>query len=160
MFERFVNYSRRKIDIHSAEEQALARQAFAEALNRMQKDFGKTEIPWGEVNTVSRGGQFPLDGTGLYDVLHPDDGPQEPDGKISSDDGWGHMMVVEEDNPKKIWSLLPYGESEDPRSPHYNDQARLHSQRQLKRFWFTPQEILSHTESVRGNRNRLRPPSR
>ena len=41
----------------------------------MQKKFGKTEIPWGEVNVVERGGTFPLDGTGLYDVLHPDDGP-------------------------------------------------------------------------------------
>jgi acyl-homoserine lactone acylase PvdQ len=64
-------------------------------------------------------------------------------------------MIVMEGNPKQIWSLLPYGESKDPSSPHYNDQAKLHSQRKVKRFWFTPEEILHHKESVWGNRDRL-----
>jgi acyl-homoserine lactone acylase PvdQ len=64
-------------------------------------------------------------------------------------------MIVMESNPKQVWSLLPYGESQDPSSPHYNDQTKLHSQRNVKRFWFTPKEILDHTESVWGNRNRL-----
>jgi acyl-homoserine lactone acylase PvdQ len=65
-------------------------------------------------------------------------------------------MIVVESSPKEIWSLLLYGESEDPNSPHYNDQTRLHSRQQLKRFWFTPQEILDHTESVWGDADRLR----
>ncbi len=33
-------------------------------------------------------------------------------------------MIVMEGEPKEIWSLLPYGESEDPSSPHYNDQTK------------------------------------
>jgi acyl-homoserine-lactone acylase len=45
---------------------------------------------------------------------------------------------------------LPYGESEHPTSPHYNDLAKLHSRRPAKRFWFTPAEIVPHTESVWG----------
>jgi hypothetical protein len=64
-------------------------------------------------------------------------------------------MVVMEGEPKEIWSLLPYGESEDPSSPHYNDQTKLHSRRELKQFWFSPQQIMDHTESVWGDRNRL-----
>jgi hypothetical protein len=32
---------------------------------------------------------------------------------------------------------LPLGQSENPASPHYNDQAKLHSQRQAKRFWLS-----------------------
>jgi len=61
-----------------------------------------------------------------------------------------------EGEPKEIWSLLPYGESEDPASPHYNDQTKLHSERKLKRFWFAPREILDHTESVWGGKDRMR----
>lgn len=65
-------------------------------------------------------------------------------------------MVVMEGEPKEIWSLLPYGRSEDPSSPHYNDQAKLDSQRKAKRIWFTPSDILEHTESVWGKRDRIK----
>ena len=102
----------------------------------------------GQVNVAIRGGTFPMDGTGLYDVLHPDDGPEQSNGQIFDNDGWGHLMIVMEGDPKEIWSLLPYGESDDPSSPHYNDQTKLHSRREIKRFWFSPQEIRDHTESV------------
>jgi acyl-homoserine lactone acylase PvdQ len=74
LFSRFIGYSRKKININSLEEQVLARRALEVAVTRIQKDFGKTEVPWGEVNLAMRGGTFPMDGTGLYDVLHPDAG--------------------------------------------------------------------------------------
>jgi len=97
-----------------------------------------------------------VDGTGLYDVLHPDDGSEQSTGQIFDNNGWGHLMIVMEGEPKEIWILLPYGESEDPSSPHYN--ARLHSRREIKQFWFSPQQIKDHTESVWGDdRGRLPP---
>jgi acyl-homoserine lactone acylase PvdQ len=154
-FGRFNSYARRNIRIYSWLEQRRARRALEVALERMQKLFGKTEIPWGQVNVTIRGGTFPMDGTGIYDVLHPDDGPDQNNGQIFDNDGWGHLMIVMEGEPKQIWSLLPYGESEDRSSPHYNDQTKLHSRRELKRFWFSPQEIIDHTESVRGDRDRI-----
>jgi acyl-homoserine lactone acylase PvdQ len=153
---RFLAYSRYKINLDSAEEQEMALSALGEAIRRIQKSFGKTEVRWGEVSIVERGGTFPMDGTGVFDVLHPDDGPQHEDGTIHCDDGWGHLLVVEEGPPKKAWSLLPYGESENPASPHFNDMARLHSQRKMKPLWLTPEEILAHTESVWGDKDRLR----
>jgi acyl-homoserine lactone acylase PvdQ len=156
-FGRFTGYSRRKINIDSSAEQSMARRAFEDGLDDMEKRFGKTEIPWGDLNIVERGGTFPASGTGLFDVLHPDNGPVEADGKIHDNDGWGHLMIVVEGNPKQVWSLLPYGESENPASPHYNDQAKLHSEKQTKRFWFTPDEILAHTESVYGAKSRIQP---
>lgn len=155
LFSRFIGHSRKQININSLEEQVLARRALEVAVTRIEKDFGKTEVPWGEVNLSLRGGRFPMDGTGVYDVLHPDVGSPQGNGLIYCNDGWGHMMVVMEGTPKEIWSLLPYGESEHASSPHYNDQTRLHSQRQLKRFWFSPAEIRAHTESVRGRPNRI-----
>jgi acyl-homoserine-lactone acylase len=154
-FGRFNKYTRRNIKIDSWLEQHRARRALEAALERMQKLFGNTEVPWGQVNVTIRGGTFPMDGTGLYDVLHPDDGPGQSNGQIFDNDGWGHVMIVMEGEPKEIWSLLPYGESEDTSSPHYNDQTKLHSRRELKQFWFSPQEIMDHTESVWGDRDRL-----
>jgi acyl-homoserine-lactone acylase len=154
-FSRFVHYDRRKIDLDSAEEQDAARRAFDEAVARIGKQFGKSEVRWGDINVVVRGGKFPMDGTGLYDVLHPDEGVEQENGQMYCNDGWGDLLIVVEGNPKEIWSLLPYGESEHPSSPHYNDLAKLHSQRQAKRFWFTPAEILAHTESVWGDRKRI-----
>ena len=154
-FSRFIHYDRRKIDIDSAEEQDAARRAFDEAVARIEKQFGKPEVRWGDINVVVRGGKFPMDGTGLYDVLHPDEGVEQENGQMYCNDGWGDLLIVVEGNPKEIWSLLPYGESEHRSSPHYNDLAKLHSQRQAKRFWFTADEILAHTESVWGDRNRL-----
>jgi acyl-homoserine-lactone acylase len=155
-FSRFVHHGRRKIDLDSAEEQDAARRAFEEAVARIQKQTGKSEVRWGDINVVVRGGKFPMDGTGLYDVLHPDEGVDQENGQMYCNDGWGDLLIVVEGDPKEIWSLLPYGESEHPSSPHYNDMARLHSQRQAKRFWFTPTEILAHTESVWGDRNRIK----
>jgi hypothetical protein len=34
--------------------------------------------------------------------------------------------------------------------------ARLHSQRKIKPLWLTPEEILAHTESVWGDKDRLK----
>ena len=153
---RFLAYARYDIKLDSADEQEMALEALAEALRRIEKDFSKSEVPWGQVNVVERGGTFPMDGTGVFDVLHPDDGPEQEDGRILSDDGWGHLLVVEESEPKRAWSLLPYGESENPASPHYNDMAKLHSQRRMKPLWLTPQDILAHTESVWGDKDRLK----
>jgi acyl-homoserine lactone acylase PvdQ len=154
-FSRFVGHDRRKIDLGSPEEQDQARHAFEKAVAHIEKQFGKPEVRWGDVNVVVRGGKFPMDGTGLYDVLHPDEGPEQDNGQMYCNDGWGDLLIVMEGQPKEIWSLLPYGESEHPASPHYNDLAKLHSRRQAKRFWFTPEEIVAHTESVWGDRNRI-----
>ena len=92
----------------------------------------------------------------MYEPLHIDEGHEGPDGRIHCNDGWGHLMIVEEGPPKRVWSLLPYGQSEDPKSPHFNDQTKLHSQRKVKRFWFSPAEILQHVESVWGDADRLK----
>lgn len=154
-FSRFLRYSRMEIDMNSHEEQEMAMRALEEAVARIERHFGKHDVRWGEVNVVVREGTFPMDGTGLYDVLHPDEGVEQDSGQIYCNDGWGDLLIVVDGNPKEVWSLLPYGESEHPSSPHYNDLAKLHSQREAKRFWLTPTEILAHTESVWGDRSRI-----
>lgn len=155
-FNRFMNNARRTIDIGSTQEQDMAVRALAAAVAYIHRRYGKPEVPWGELSVARRAGIFPVDGSGLYEMLHPDVGAEQKDGRIYCNDGWGHIMVAMEGAPKQTWSLLPYGESEDPASPHYSDQARLHSQNRLKPFWFTSEEILGHTESVFGDSDRIK----
>jgi acyl-homoserine lactone acylase PvdQ len=155
-FRRILSYSRRKVDLDSPEEHKMALAALSQALEQIEKHFGKSEVRWGEVNVAKRGGTFPMDGEALYDVLHRDEGREQANGQIFCDDGWGHLLIVMEGEPKQVWSLLPYGQSEHTDSKHYNDQLRLHNQRQVKRFWLTPAEILAHAESVRGDRDRIK----
>ena len=154
-FGRFIRYDRRSINTHSWLERYRAHRAFEAALDQIEKIFGKLEVPWGEINVTVRDGTFPMDGNGLYDVLHPDEGVTQSDGRIFDDDGWGYIMVAMEGERKEIWTLLPYGESENPSSRHFNDQTDLHSRRELKQFWFSPQQIRSHRESVWGDPKRL-----
>jgi acyl-homoserine lactone acylase PvdQ len=161
-YARFVAYERGKIDIHSAVEQDMAWHAFTEGMDLLEKKFGTLDVPWGKVNVVVRNGVFRMDGTSveLFGVLHPDEGPEQEDGRIFCNDGWGHFMVVmepdaERNQPKEIWSLLPYGESEHADSTHYNDLAKLHGEHRIKPFWFSPEEIVAHTESVWGDKTRI-----
>jgi acyl-homoserine-lactone acylase len=155
-FARFNSYSRASIDLNSPEEQKRALSALEEAFRRITSRHGKSEVPWGDINIVKRGGEFPLGGTGIFGVLHPDAGPEQDDGRIYCNDGWGHLMVVLESSPKQIWTLLPYGQSEDPSSPHYNDQTKLHSERKPKRFWLMPEEVLQNAKPVWGDPQRLK----
>jgi acyl-homoserine lactone acylase PvdQ len=154
---RFSRFNRNQVDVHSRLEQYVAWYAFERAVRRVEQLYGKREVPWGEVNGVLRGTWLPVGGTADFDVLHPDKGDEHSDGRVYCNDGWGSMMVAMEGEPKQVWTLLPFGESEDPQSPHYADQARLHSSGLLKRFWITPAEILANTESVWGDRQRLKP---
>lgn len=127
----------------------MAWNALTGAVDRINKLWGKAEVPWGDINVVVSGGKFPLSGASeLFGVLHPDYGPEQDNGQIYCNDGWGHLLIVVEGQPKKAWSLLSYGESEHSSSPHFNDQTKLHSAQQVKRLWLTPNEILTHTESV------------
>jgi acyl-homoserine-lactone acylase len=154
-FDRFSSYRRNRIDIHSHLEQYFAWWAFERAVRHMENLYGKRDVPWGEVNGVLRGTWMPLGGTADFDVLHPDTGHESHDGRLYCNEGWGNIMVVVEGDPKQVWTLLPYGESDDSRSSHYADEAQLHSRGQLKRLWITPEEILANTEAVWGDPRRL-----
>ena len=44
--------------------------------------------------------------------------------------------------------IVPYGQSEDPGSPHYIDQGRLlFAEENLKDTWFSRERVEGHVES-------------
>jgi acyl-homoserine lactone acylase PvdQ len=58
----------------------------------------------------------------------------------------GSFMGVYEFTPRiSSATVLQYGVSGDPKSPHYFDQARLYSEARFKTAWFYKDEVDSHT---------------
>ena len=43
-------------------------------------------------------------------------------------------------------SIVPFGQSMDPSSPHFLDQAPLYAAGELKPMWFTRRELEGHIE--------------
>ncbi|HUQ55802.1 penicillin acylase family protein [Lentzea sp.] len=64
--------------------------------------------------------------------------------------GTSFVMAVElTGNGPRMRSVLVYGQSADPASPHHTDQARLYARKQWVTGAFTEREIAADTRSVR-----------
>ncbi len=60
--------------------------------------------------------------------------------------GSAYVSVVEFGTTIRARSIIPFGESGDPKSPHFFDQAPLFAQGRFKEAWFTMDDIKSHLE--------------
>lgn len=135
-------------------------EAFAAAVERLERDFGRWDVPWGEVNRFQR-----LTG----DIVHPfsDAGPSIPVGFSSA--RWGSLAsfgaaprggsrrwygtagnsfvsVVEFGPRVRAIAVTAGGESGDPRSRHFNDQAERYANGNLREVYFYPDQLGGHTE--------------
>ncbi|HEY3282373.1 MAG TPA: penicillin acylase family protein [Armatimonadota bacterium] len=110
------------------EETQQAREALKAAATSLKADHGRLDVPWGQVHVITRGSAtVPSTGfgeAGLAAVV-PNNGPFTR-GRYQCEFGSSFRMVVDLD-PKGIrsWSILPYGNSGLPTSPHYTDQMAL-----------------------------------
>ncbi|HXP24944.1 MAG TPA: penicillin acylase family protein [Steroidobacteraceae bacterium] len=130
------------------------------ALAKLQQDFGRWRIAWGEINRFQR-----LTG----DIVQPFDDarPSLPVGFASSQ--WGALASFDSSKPrktKKIYgstgnsfiaavdfgptihakALMSGGESGDPSSPHFTDQALMFSQGRFRDVLFYPEDVRAHAE--------------
>jgi len=118
------------------------------ALADAVQDFAARDLPVDiELGTVQKWAGIPLSGCngdkGCFNVLEagPDSGTGGPDAGAF---GSSFLMAVEltPDGPR-THTLLTYGQSTNPASPHYTDQTRLFSRKQWVTERFTAAEIAS-----------------
>ena len=121
--------------------------ALEAAISEMEELYGTIEVPWGEIHRIRRGSiDLPIAGEQKPPTLWMASGKLNERGMIYTDHGSSFTMVVKLGPQVEAYSLLPYGTSEDPASPHYADQAPLKSRGELKRAWFSRDEVLAHAE--------------
>ncbi|HXG11022.1 MAG TPA: penicillin acylase family protein [Gemmataceae bacterium] len=122
---------------------------------QLRKDWGRLEVKWGEVFRVGREGgrqTWPVGGGSVPGMATPRAiGFQpQPDGKTwIGRSGQTSVQVVQLSKPPRSWTLLPLGQSDDPASKHFDDQAqKLFSPGKMKPTYFLNKEgLLQHVES-------------
>src|SRR5581483_8024654 len=134
--------------------------ALARASDRLVADFGTWRVPWGEINRFQR----------LDDAIEPsfdDTKPSIPVPFTSSQ--WGSLasfgarpypntkkwygtsgnsfVAVVEFGPRvKARAVTAGGESGNPSSPHFDDEAQRYASGNLREVYFYRDELEGHTE--------------
>jgi acyl-homoserine-lactone acylase len=121
--------------------------AFTFAVDNIKGRFGAVDVAWGDVHRVRRGTvDVPVGGCssdlGCFRVITYRVGA---DGKFEAvgSDGW--ILAVEFGNEPRGYSVLAYGESPKPESPHFADQAAMFARGELKPIAWLDKEIDAQT---------------
>ncbi|MBX3422268.1 MAG: penicillin acylase family protein [Pirellulaceae bacterium] len=141
---------------NSQSDQAAIVGAVVKAAADVQTTFGRLDCPWGDFSRIRRGDvelgvagngvrEAALDRLGLT-ALRPTGGDIK-EGRRYCQVGTSYAMVVDFSGATRSISILPYGVSENPQSPHFADQLPLYAETKYKPAWFLPEEIRQNAES-------------
>ena len=132
--------------------------ALAEASDRLTADFGSWKTPWGDINRFQRN-------DGAIVQMFDDAKPSIPVAFTSAQ--WGSLAsfgakrwpgtkkhygtlgnsfvaVVQFGDKVRARAVSAGGESGDPASPHFNDQALRYSLGNLRDVYFYPEDVKTH----------------
>lgn len=132
----------------------------SELIEEMTQDFGTWKLPWGDINRFQR-----LDGN--VQQTFDDGAPSIPVGFASA--VWGSLAsfgirgtqntkkrygsygnsfvaVVEFGKRLKARSILAGGQSSDPNSKHFTDQASMYAEGKFKDVLFYPEDVKKNAE--------------
>jgi acyl-homoserine-lactone acylase len=134
--------------------------SLARASDKLEADFGSWKTPWGEINRFQRL-------SGEVEQHYDDSKPSIPVGftsanwgslasfgmtakqttrRIYGDRGNSFVAAVEFGPRLRAKSILAGGESGDPKSPHFNDQAEMYSRGEFKDVLFYKEDIEKQLE--------------
>jgi acyl-homoserine-lactone acylase len=134
--------------------------ALVEASDRLEHDFGSWGVPWGEVNRFQR-----IDGA----IAQPFDDARPSIPVPFTSSRWGSLAsfgahrwpgtkryygtsgnsfvaVVEFGDKVHARAITAGGESGDPTSKHFNDEAERYTTGNLRTVYFWPEELQGHIE--------------
>ena len=155
--EERVSTVQRMID-HTTAAEKLG--ALSEASDRLTADFGAWRTPWGEINRFQRltddtaptftdaGASTPVPFTSSqWGSLASFGSKRYPGTKRYYGTNGNSFVAVVEFGPKvRAWAVTAGGESGDPASPHFNDEATRYAQGNLREVYFYPEQLAGHTE--------------
>ncbi|HEY0872757.1 MAG TPA: penicillin acylase family protein [Vicinamibacterales bacterium] len=140
-------------------DRAAAVTHLAAAVRAVREQYGSERVAWGEVNRFRAGAlDLPGDGaTGSYGTFRvmtfaPLPGESQDrarvrvaghvpgrDSPIGFGDAW--VLLVDFSRPGQAWSVLAYGQTTNPQSPHSSDQLPIFANHKLRRAWYSEAEI-------------------
>lgn len=130
----------------------------SQAAQLLRNEYQSLEVPWGDVHVITRGDhEYPFAGGYSGDPLFYAGDRLFDDRKWRVNEGYGFAMAVRFGGTPEAVSLVPFGSSENPGSPHFDDQLQLMLNRRFKVARFLREDIERNAESVVGQRLLLRP---
>jgi acyl-homoserine-lactone acylase len=146
------------------EKPALKFQALVTAAGKLKGAYGDWKVRWGDISRIQRHANYPDAKVVPFSDALPSlpcagaPGPlgvvfntyyAPPDAKHKKQYGVvGHSFVgvYEFGDKVEAATLLQFGESANPDSPHFMDQAALYSKQQFKPAWFDWKDVLAHAQ--------------
>ena len=114
----------------------------------MLKYFGTTRIRLGDFQKLVRGDkELPI--FGLPDVVTAMRGNAYKNGRIKIEHGESYIALIRFGKTKTTFeSVISYGNSARPSSPHYTDQMEMFQNFQLKTIPFDRKEVLKNASKI------------
>ncbi|MBS0422404.1 MAG: penicillin acylase family protein [Proteobacteria bacterium] len=143
----------------STDEQRL--KALSQASDRLVADFGSWSVPWGQINRFQRNDgaitqtfsdtkpSFPIGFTGSqWGSLAAFGAQRYPGTKCYYGTKGNSFVAAVEFGPKvEAWAISAGGESGDPHSHHFLDQAQRYADGNFRKVYFYPTDLKGHIES-------------
>ncbi|MBP8132261.1 MAG: penicillin acylase family protein [Candidatus Hydrogenedentes bacterium] len=136
----------------------LALNAAAEAARSLRNTFDSIRIPWGDAHKIRRGKrEEAIGGSASGDPVFRMGDSLFDRGAWYATYGCAHAFVIEFDDPPRMVSVARFGASDNPDSPHFDDQLDLLLEHRFKVNRFTRDEVWRYAQSAYGRRVTLFP---